>query len=120
MIFIPNNVPSSKNSKQWTGRRLVWSKTSQKYRRDTEIYWLQYKEEWLRMIEGKEFPLRVSFKFIRKSKHQFDYVNPLQTVLDLMVIYEWIPDDNADIIIPVFDYYEYDKHNPGVQINVLI
>jgi hypothetical protein len=41
-IFIPNNVPSSKNSKQWTGKFLVWSKTAQKYVKDTEFYWKQY------------------------------------------------------------------------------
>ena len=36
-----------------------------------------------------------------------------------MVKYGWITDDNADIIIPVFEQYEYNKENPGVYINIL-
>lgn len=119
MIFIEGNVPSSKNTKQWTGRHLVWSKAAQKYVRETEGQWLVQRDRWLTMIEGREQPLKVSFKFVRKSKHKFDYVNPLQTILDLMVRYNWIPDDNADEIIPVFEPYEYNKENPGVFINIL-
>ena len=119
MIFIAGNTPSSKNGKQWTGSHIVWSASSQRYVRDTAAQWIREKSTWLEMIDIKEYPLRVSFKFIRKSKHKFDYVNPLQTVLDLMVKYEWISDDNADIIIPVFEEYEYSKTNPGVFINVI-
>lgn len=118
-IFIPYNVPSSKNSKIWTGRTLVWSKTAGKYVRKSEKYWINNRELFLEMIKDKEYPLTVSFKFIRGSKHKFDYANPLQTILDLMVRYEWIPDDNADIILPVFQTYSYDKYNPGVLISVL-
>jgi len=118
-IFIPFNVPSSKNGKQWTGKRLIWSKTSQSYVKSTDKYWKQYKDIFIEKCSTKEMPLRVSFKFIRKSKHKFDFVNPAQTVLDLMVRYEWIPDDNADIILPVFEPYSYDKDNPGVIIKIL-
>jgi len=64
-------------------------------------------------------PYRISFKFVRKSKHKFDYINPAQTIQDEMVKYGWISDDNADEILPIFLEYEYDKHNPGVYINVL-
>lgn len=119
MIFIPKNVPSSKNTKQWTGKYLVWSKTAQKYVRETESYWVANKDRWLTLVGNKEVPYRVSFKFVRGTKHKFDYVNPLQTVLDLMVRYEWISDDNADVILPVFEPYEYNKENPGVYINIL-
>ena len=118
MIFIKGSVPSSKNSKIWTGKFFVWSKTAQKYVKQTEYFWINKKEEWDRMVQDKPYPLVVSFKFIRGTKHKFDYVNPLQTVLDLMVKYNWITDDNADIIKPVFDTYEYNKENPGVFFNV--
>ena len=30
-IFIPGSVPSSKNSKRWTGKMLINSKTTMKY-----------------------------------------------------------------------------------------
>ena len=117
-IFIPGNVPSSKNTKQWTGRYLVWSKAAQKYVKDTEEYWLEYKNTFKKATRGKSKPYWIKFKLIRGSKHKFDYPNPLQTLLDLMVKYEWISDDNADEIIPVFEPYEYNKKNPGVIIKI--
>ena len=117
MIFIPGNVPSSKNSKQWTGKYFIWSKTAQRYVKDTEPYWQIYSKQFRESI--KEKPAKVSFKFVRGSKHKFDYVNPAQTVLDLMVRYNWIDDDNADEIIPIFEPYEYSKENSGVFINII-
>lgn len=123
-IFIPGNVPSSKNSKIWTGKHLIWSKTASKYVKDTEKYWISNCNIFRFSASGAidreaEYPVKVSFKFIRGSRHKFDYVNPLQTILDLMVKYGWIPDDNADIIIPVFEQYEYNKENPGIFIKIL-
>jgi len=71
------------------------------------------------MIKGKSKPYRISFKFVRKSKHKFDYINPAQTIQDQMVKYGWIDDDNADEMLPIFVKFEYNKENPGVYINVL-
>ena len=119
-FFIPFNVPSSKNSKIWTGRHLIWSKSAQAYVRNTESYYKEYANEFMKSGNFHHtYPYKVSFKFIRGSKHRFDYVNPLQTVLDLMVRYGWILDDCADIILPVFEPYEYNKDNPGVIIKFL-
>jgi len=119
MIFIPGNVPSSKNSKQWTGKFLVTSKTVKKYVKQSEPYWIQFRPQFNREIKGLELPYRIKFTFIRNSRHKFDLANPLQTIQDLMVKYEWIPDDNADILQPVFGKYRYYKENPGVWIKVL-
>lgn len=117
--FIPGNVPSSKNSKIWTGRFLVWSKAAQKYVKNTKKYWEDNKEEFRNCFDACTLPVKVKFKYIRGTKHKFDYVNPLQTSLDLMVTHGWIPDDNADVILPVFEQYEYDKENPGVFITII-
>jgi len=117
--FIPGNVPSSKNSKIWTGRFLVWSKTAQKYVKNTKKYWEDYREDFKCCFDACNLPVKVKFKFIRGTRHKFDYVNPLQTVMDLMTTHGWIPDDNCDIILPVFEEYEYDKENPGVLITII-
>ena len=71
------------------------------------------------MIKGKSKPYRISFKFVRKSKHKFDYINPAQTIQDQMVKYGWIDDDNADEMLPIFVKFEYSKEEPGVYIYVL-
>jgi hypothetical protein len=128
-IFIPGNVASSKNSKQWTGKYLVWSKVAQKYKKETSWYWKLYKGEFHKMIDGKIKPYKVGFFFVRDSKRKFDIVNLVQTCQDLMVEYGWIADDNADEMLPFpfaeldplfgTKWYGIDKDKPGVYITVL-
>jgi len=118
-IFIPGNVPSSKNGRRWTGRYFIVSKQTQRYYKESKEAWKDNEKVFKKMIKGKSKPYRISFKFVRKSKHKFDYINPAQTIQDQMVKYGWIDDDNADEILPIFVTFEYNKENPGVYINVL-
>lgn len=117
--FIPGNVPSSKNGKRWTGKYLISSKTVMKYRKDTAKIYKNLAASFKKELSKHELPVLVSFKFIRGSRHKFDYINPAQTVQDDMVKHEWIEDDNCNFIIPRFEPYEYDKENPGVEIKIL-
>lgn len=119
MIFITGNVPSSKNSKQWTGKMLINSKTVRNYIKEHEQEWILYRSSFLKLIKSKPKPYRVGFYFIRNTKRKFDYLNAAQLPCDLMVKYGWIDDDNCTEIIPVFLGYEVDKNNPGVRIEVL-
>jgi hypothetical protein len=118
-IFIAGNVPSSKNSKRWTGKMLINSKTVMKYIKDTNQQYIDNREVFKEMVAGKKFPVTISFTFIRGSKHKFDYINPAQTVQDLMVKNKWIEDDNCEFMIPQFEPYSYDKLNPGVIIKII-
>lgn len=118
-FFIPENTPSSKNGKQWTGKYLVHSKQSQVYYKNTHDFWLNLQPAFVKELQKFKKPYKVEFTFVRKSRHKFDYVNPLQTVLDQMVKYKWIEDDNADEIKPSFGDYIYDKMNPGVTIKII-
>ena len=117
--FIPGNVPSSKNGRRWTGKYFVSSKATTKYRKDTAIYFEKFRKGFRKQLAKLDLPVRISFKFIRGSKHKFDYINPAQTTQDDMVKHHWIDDDNCENIIPVFEPYEYDKENPGVEIKLL-
>lgn len=117
-IFIPGNVASGKNSKIWTGKYLIHSKTAQKYIKESEPYWISEKPTFLKLINQYNPPYKVGFFFIRGNRHKFDYHNVVQLPLDLMQKYEWIKDDCADIILPVFIGYNYDKNNPGLIINI--
>lgn len=124
MIFIPGNVPSSKNNKVWTGRYFVWSKRAIAYKKETKEQFLSNKELFLSMLEGHEKPYIIGFHFIRNNKHKWDFVNMVQTIQDLMVEYEYIQDDNTDIMFPCpflinEEYYSIDKENPGVYIKII-
>tara|TARA_R100000656_G_C3878521_1_gene113855 strand:- start:121 stop:498 length:378 start_codon:yes stop_codon:yes gene_type:complete len=118
-IFIRGNVPSSKNSKIWTGKILVHSKYTSKYVKNSKEQYAILKFLFVNLLKEKSPPYKISFKFYRDSRRKFDYINAAQIVQDLMVKNEWIEDDHCDIVIPVFEQYEYNKENPGVLINVL-
>lgn len=117
-FFILGNVPSSKNGKRWTGKYLIHSKTTMRYIKETKEDYLRLSKDFKKELKKYDAPYTISFKFIRNSKRKFDYVNPLQTVQDLMVKYEWIEDDNATFLLPVFEVYEYNKVKPGVLITI--
>ena len=118
-LFIPGNVPSSKNGRRWTGKYFISSKTVMKYRKDTAKYYKQFASSFKKELSKHTLPVIISFKFFRGTRHKFDYINPAQTVQDDMVKHEWLEDDNMMYIIPRFESYVYDKENPGVEIKIL-
>lgn len=118
-IYIPGNVPSSKNSKRWTGKFLIGSKTTLAYKKNAGQFYAIYKKQFHSMVKDKNTPYRVQFTFIRDSKRRFDYCNAVQIVADMMVIYGLLKDDSADILMPVFAPYQYKKNDGGVIIEVL-
>ena len=124
MIFISGNTPSSKNSKQFVTLKngktmLLNSKTVQKYIKESKADWLTNKNEFLKMLKGKEKPYKVELFFIRDSKRKFDYINAAQIVFDLMQTYGYVEDDDSTNIIPVFKGFEIDKARTGVEISVI-
>lgn len=123
-IFIPFNTPSSKNSKRIVKRgdkpMLINSELVMWYKRYTLGFWILHKLDFLRMIRGKEYPLRLQFHYIRDTKKDFDFNNASQIVQDLMVEHGWLPDDNMRFMAPQEPSYEVgDKQCCGVWINVL-
>lgn len=118
-FIIPGNTPSSKNSRVWTGKYSIASAATRKWKLATNEYWIQQAEKFRKESKGLSKPLRVEFKFYRKSKHKFDLINIAQAVQDAMVSYDWIDDDNADELVPVFSTYVYDNKNPRVEIKIL-
>ena len=124
MIFISGNTPSSKNSKQFVTLKngktmLLNSKTVQKYIKESKADWLTNKNEFLKMLKGKEKPYKIELYFIRDSRRRFDYINVAQIIFDLMQEYGYIEDDDSINVIPVFKGFEVDKARTGVEIEVL-
>ena len=124
MIFIAGNTPSSKNSKQFVTLKsgktlLINSKTVQKYIKESKADWLVNKNEFLKMLKGKEKPYKIELYFIRDSKRRFDYINASQIIFDLMQEYGYIEDDDSSNIIPIFKGFEVDKVRTGVKIDIL-
>ena len=118
-FFIKGHVPSSKNSKVWTGKHLIHSKQTREYIASTKMHYFLEGLEFKKATKNLKKPLILGFKFIRSTKHKFDYINMLQIVQDMMVKYHWIDDDNCDEVMPMFQPYEYNKDKPGVLISIL-
>lgn len=142
MIFIPGNVPSSKNSRINTVKGSFASKTVKSYLNNLGIQSYSsskklvkgyvnkpnliesLREDFLKQTSGKELPLEIGFHFIRDSKRKFDFHNIVQVVLDLMTAHDIIIDDNMDCVIPFAlkmdsKFYSVDKENPGVWIKII-
>lgn len=118
--FVINGAtPSSKNSRVYTGKYLIASKATRKWVLSTEKDFKDQKDLFLKELSKHSAPYRIEFKFVRGSKHKFDYINPAQTIQDAMVKHGWIEDDNCTVMIPFFAEYEYDKENPRVEIKIL-
>ena len=119
-IFIYGNVPSSKNSKVWTGKMLVSSSRVYRYRRQAVKQFEAHRNRFLRASEKKPLPLLVMFTFYRDSNQRFDFNNISQVVCDLMVSTGWIEDDSYKHLVPFFNpEVIIDKINPGVKIEII-
>lgn len=123
MIFIQGSVPSSKNSRQWTGKFFIASEQTRRWRKLVKQDFINKKEEFQDLLKDKEKPYKIGFHFVRDSKRKYDFSNPLNTIQDEMVSYGWIEDDNVFEMIPFpmkLDglYSTIDKNKPGVYIDV--
>jgi len=125
MIFIQGNFPSFKNSKQFTGKFFIMSKTVQKYLKAYEYQWMApvNRGAFKGMVKDFGYPLEIGMHFVRGTRHKYDWINMCQGVQDLMVKHHWIEDDNTEIMYPTplkvnGTYSSYNKENPGVYIKV--
>ena len=123
MITIYGELYSSKNSRQIVkacGRfMLLPSKAYREHKKPIEQQLVLNRGKWLNEIKDASMPLKISFKIYRQTHRRFDYVNVVQGILDCMTECGWILDDNADVILPVFEQYEVDPKNPRVEIKLL-
>ena len=142
LIFIPGNVPSSKNSRINTKNGSFASKTVKSYLNSLGIQSYSsskkivkgyvnkpnlienLREDFLKQTSGKQLPLEIGFHFVRDSRRKFDFHNIVQVVLDLLTASDFIIDDNMDCVIPFAlkrdgKFYSVDKENCGVWIKII-
>lgn len=119
-IFIHGNVPSSKNSKVWTGKMLVSSGIVYRYKKHTLIQYEAHRNKFTKAAAKKSLPLFVKFTFFRVTHQRFDFNNISQIVCDMMVLCKWIEDDSYKFLVPVFNpEVVIDRINPGVRIEIV-
>lgn len=140
MVFISGSIPSSKNSKVATKTGVFHSKTVGKFLREMGIqrYSVSKKEvtyyktrpcvfpvkELKELFKDVEYPCEVGMHFVRQTKSRFDLINIAQIVMDLMVAFKIIEDDDASHVLPRNVWINgqsssVSKTNPGVFILIL-
>jgi hypothetical protein len=62
------------------------------------------------------FPLDIGLYFIRDSRREFDGINAAQIIFDLMQKYQWVSNDNMDVLRHHDLGYHVDRNNTGVII----
>jgi len=118
LIFIPENVPSLKNSKVKTSRGIFSSTTVKKYlsslgiqrysTRRKEVIGYKTRPNHIESLRGqfeealknKGEPILLSFHFVRNTKRLFDFGNATELIFDLLTAHDIISDDNISIVIP--------------------
>lgn len=122
-IIIPFELYSSKNSRRIlkAGNRTIVAKSKKAKEQEeilTAFLWLQRKK-WKELIKSKEFPLRLSITIYRQTKRRWDWNNISQNLFDCMVKAEWLPDDDAEHLTPIFEAWDVDSKNPRAELRVL-
>ena len=124
-LTILGELYSSKNSKKifrTSNGKFIIAKSDRSKQQETIGQWqlkdLRNKQIWAVMMNGKTYPIRLRFKIFRSKKGRWDYQNITQNILDILVMAGYIPDDDADHVIPEYEQYEIDKIKPRVEITI--
>lgn len=145
MIFIPYNVPSSKNSKIATQKGVFHSKTVRKYLQKIGVKKYRTRlskkqvadgltkvENYMKRpnifklsvgdyFDGAMSPVILKFHFVRDTRRKFDFLNAAQIIADLLVAHDFLEEDDMDCFIPVpmrinGCWYSLNKNRPGVYL----
>lgn len=84
--------------------------------------YLQYEKDamwFLPHTDTIEEPVNVKAVFYMQTRRRVDLTNLLQALLDLLVKYGIIADDNSKIVFSVDgSYVDYDKENPRTEVEI--
>jgi len=118
-ITLNGEIHSWKNSKQIItvhGKpRVIKSKQAQS---DLAVFLpqlLQHKD----FFSTADYPLHLGFYLFRETKRDYDYINMLQGIQDMLVMADCIPDDSIKYLHPWILGSEHRKGNPAVSISRL-
>lgn len=137
-IFIPGQIPSLKNSKvmgkypsktvqKWLRTFGIQSYNSRRkevnyFKRIPKLY--DFTEICKPIKECTNYPIKLGFHFVRKTRGTWDFNNCNHILTDLMTATNIIPDDDITHILPFpvlrgAKYWSYNPDSPGVYITIL-
>lgn len=120
-ITIPLIPVSKKNSNQ-----IIWNKRTKRPMIIPSKQYKQYEkdcEQYLDVIpfSAIDCPVNVKCLFYMSTHRRCDVVNMLESVLDILVKYGILVDDNSNIVVSMDgSRVLYDKENPRTEIEIEI
>lgn len=124
VITLYGELYSKKNSKRVFHRKgktiVLPSKVYEKSKPDFlwQLKDAKNKKIWESLMAQTKYPICLNIKIYRKTKRKFDYNNIIQGLQDILVEAGYLPDDDADHLIPFFEKYEVDSKNPRVLLSL--
>lgn len=113
-LVLKGRIPSKKNSKQRTGKKLISSKDYLK-REENQLTELKSQTSPLEIAE----PVRVKYIFYMPDNRVADLSNKVESINDLLVKYWLLTDDNRKIINEMYIACNgVDKANPRVEVEI--
>ena len=83
---------------------------------------LQYEKDakwFVPNVETIEEPVNIKAVFYMPTRRRVDLTNLLQALLDLLVKYGLLADDNSKVVFSVDgSYVDYDKENPRTEVEI--
>ena len=97
-------------------KKNTWNNSIQDPQSFINGYWVKYRIK--NQLNSKEIGINHNWN---KEKKIFISNSLGVTEFDYWKLgkHNWIDDDNCENILPVFEPYEYDKENPGVEIKLI-
>lgn len=123
-ITLYGELYSKKNSKRVFSRYgktvVLPSKVYEKSKPDFlwQLKDAKNKKIWENLMAKTKYPICLNIKIYRKTKRKFDYNNIIQGLQDILVEADYLPDDDADHLIPFFEPYDVDSKNPRVLLSL--
>lgn len=124
LITLYGELYSKKNSKRVfskNGKTVVLpSKVYEKSKPDFlwQLKDARNKKIWENLMAQTTYPVCLNIKIYRKTKRKFDYNNIIQGLQDILVEAGYLPDDDAEHLIPFFEPYDVDSKNPRVVLSL--
>lgn len=130
-FIIAGELYSSKNSREPIVKRtkagkqiraVVKSAAARRHETELMIYLNRnpvFYHAWLKEFTGRPLPIRLQILIYRKTCGRFDYANICQNLFDCLVKAGFLPDDNADTLLPVYEPYKIDRDNPRTELTML-
>ena len=101
--------------------QIVYSKAGKPFVMPSKQY-IQYEKDarwFMPHIEPIDYPVNVKAIFYMPTKRRVDLVNLEQALLDVLVKYGVLADDNSQIVVSMDgSYVDYDKEKPRTEVYI--